>query len=251
MKKWLFFLWFIHFIFLTDASAFTHSWTQISSDNRSTRGWTVKTEIGIDGISGNPQWAYGSSGVLGSFTAMDPWMVWTPPYPPIYESAFLSGQPSDYNGYSFAWTWTGANGSYIQTAVATGIRKVPLSYNFHVVSGGEHPTIGWSNDDLNFSQYRIRILNPDTEALLDEISLDYAQFGAHPVYKINEFSFLPGVAYLLRIEARQFLMPSVYSTPDGIIPMVLNRSTLIVPYTNSVTETRKRSMTWLFPLLLD
>ena len=213
-------------------TGFTHLYTQITSDNRTTRGWTLKTEMGIDGIYGNPQWSYGPNGTLGTFTPMNPWLVWTPPYPPIYEGEFLSGQPSDYNGYSFAWTWIDTNGSYEQTAVASGIREVPLSYNFNVVSGGEHPTFGWDNDDLNFSEYRIRVLNPDTEALLYQVSLDYAQFGAHPVYQITEFSFLPGVTYLLRIEARQFLTPDTYSTPDGTIPLVLNRSTLLVNYIN-------------------
>ena len=214
-------------------TGFTHSWTEITSDNQSTRGWTLQTNVGIDGIIGNLLWAYGSSGVLGEFTPMDLWTAWTPPYPPIYLSGYISSQPSDYNGYSFGWTWTDSNGSYTQTAIAAGIRKVELSYNFNVVSGGEHPTFEWYNDDLNFSEYRIRVLNPDTEALLYQVSLDYAQFGAHPVYQITGFSFLPGVSYLLRIEARQYVKPDIYLTPDGIIPMVLNRSTLLVTYTNS------------------
>jgi len=251
MKRWHFLFAFMQLIFLTDVSAFTHSWTEILSDNKSTTGWTLSTDIGINGILGNPQWAYGPIGASGAFTPMEPWLAWTPPYSPMFVSEPLNGQPSDYNGYSFAWTWTDSNGSYKQTAVATGIRKIPLSYNFHVVSSGEHPTIGWSNDDLNFSQYRIRILNPSTEALLYEVSLDRAQFGAHPVYTISGFAFMPGVSYLLRIETRQYWKPDIYSTPDGVIPMVLNRSTLYVPYTNSVIETKKRSMTWLFPLLLD
>ena len=216
-----------------DAAGFTHSWTQITSDNRTNRGWTLKTEIGIDGISDAPQWAYGPDGSLGPFMPMDPYLAWTPPYPPIYEGAFLSGLPSDYNGYSFAWAWADENGSYAQTAVASGIREVPLSYNFNVLSGGEHPTFAWDNDDPGFSEYRIRVLNPGTEALLYQVSLDYAQFGAHPVYQLTEFSFLPGVTYLLRIEARQFVAPDTYSTPDGTIPLVLNRSTLLVTYTNS------------------
>ena len=213
-------------------TGFTHLYTQITSDNRTTRGWTLKAEIGIDGISGNPQWAYGPNGALGAFMQMDPWLVWTPPYPPIYEGAFLSGQPSDYNGYAFAWTWTDVNGSYEQTAVASGIREVPLSYNFNVVSGGEHPTFEWYNDDLNFSEYRIRVLDPNTEALLYQVSLDYSQFGAHPVYQVTGFSFLPGVNYILRIEARQFLTPGTYSTPDSTIPLVLNRSTILPNYIN-------------------
>jgi hypothetical protein len=211
-------------------TGFTHLYTQITSDNRTTRGWTLKTEMGIDGISGSPQWSYGPNNTLGIFAPMNPWLVWTPPYPPIYEGEFLSGQPSDYNGFSFAWTWIDTNGSYEQTAVASGIRELPLSYSFNVVSGGEHPIFAWANDDLNFSEYRIRVLNPDTEALLYQVSLDYAQFGANPVYQITEFSFLPGVTYLLRIEARQFLTPDTYSTPDGTIPLVLNRSILLVNY---------------------
>jgi hypothetical protein len=251
MKKSVLLCFVIPFVLSTHALGFTHSWTEIISDNKSTTGWTLKTDIGIDGILGNPQWAYGPNGSVGAFTPMDSWMVWTPPYLPIYISEPLSRQPSDYNGYSFTWTWTDSYGSYMQTAVATGIRKVALSYNFHVVSGGEHPTIGWSNDDLNFSSYKIRVLNPVTEALLYQVSLDYAQFGAHPVYKITDFSFLPGVSYLLRIEAFQNLKPDIFSTPDNTIPTVLNRSTLYVDYTNSVTEPKKPSMTWLFPLLLD
>jgi hypothetical protein len=166
----------------TDSSAYAHSWTLIVSDNRTT-GWRLFTDIGINGVLGTPQGAYGStSETLGAFQPMQPWAVWTPPNTPEFYSQDLSGQPSDHNGFTFAWEWSDSKGSYRQTAVATGIRRVQVSYDFHVVADGAHPTIGWSNDDTNVTQYRIRVLNPSSDALLYEANLDYAQFGAHPVY---------------------------------------------------------------------
>jgi hypothetical protein len=54
MKKFLYFFCLIHFIIYINASASTQSWTEILSDNKSTTGWTLWTDIGIDGISGNP-----------------------------------------------------------------------------------------------------------------------------------------------------------------------------------------------------
>ena len=236
MKKNFFATLFLSLFFASNCfAAVTFKWIEVNTTSQDSQ-WTFVTnvllyqpyspsqEVSFSVDSGDPQ------SMNHVFFGDD-----------VYTSDVI-GTPSDFVGKTFSWDATDGSDSVSATAVIPSLaRQVAPSTDVTISSNPspKHPTVSWTNLDPSLHAYRLRVvLASDPMQLLWEANIGPS--AQDMTYTFCGFSFQPGVSYLIRIEAREYLQFPVTGTgletmevkdsQGNPLASFLNRSVVLVNY---------------------
>jgi PKD repeat protein len=216
---------------------FDYQWVQICSDHKPT-GWNLWTEIGLTGNTGYPEVAHSADGVnFSSYLPMNVFYDWGPTSS-FFERVVTKDYPllpTQFNGYTFSWKINDGSSMLESHGKVTGIRQVQPFDSFTLVSGGTNPTVSWHNSDPDVDYWRVRVYDSTYKMLWGTNLQRTAEAGS---YTFSSFTFTPGVAYIIRVEARDnaILLQNV----GGAIPRTASNMTLV---NRSVVEMRFNTAT--------
>jgi len=202
---------------------------EIFSDNRVDE-WRLRTYVMVSDVSGPPITSaqYSWDGTNFYNLSGETWGWYSFFADMVHETSGLP--PTDLNGSRFTWQVDDPSGFIEASATAYGIRNVPLTTDLRVVSGGANPTISWHNDDTSFDVYSVRVLDSTGDLLWASNELEYSVYGNDPTYKIEDFNFLPGVDYYIRVEVRDYLDFFDMEGDPVSWAKISNRSTVHIEY---------------------
>jgi hypothetical protein len=224
-------------------AAYSFDWIELRADNRSPTDWRLSIDFRLFEDPGPPEGdppvpPFTTATYSWDNTNFNPMGFTTWGYDGYYE--YWTDNVLDTSGWANPTVAEGKTFTYrandgttflerYGTMPAGGIKRVDLSYDLSIVSGGVHPTVSWRNDDYaSLDLYRVRVLDEFNEVLW-QTSLVVGN-SAYREYNFSDFFFTPGVNYLIRIEARdleEFLSPG--GDPANYFK-IMNRSTVHMPY---------------------
>ncbi|MCU0736568.1 MAG: hypothetical protein MUF20_13805, partial [Methylotetracoccus sp.] len=218
--------------------AYDYRFAELVSRNSPT-GWALSTDVGITGISTYPEYAWSSDGNgFSAYLPMNNFYNWgaTTTFYDRRVTADYGLSPIQFNGATFSWRFTSPGGTVETRARVAAIRQVGLFDHFELLNGGANPVVAWSNRDTGIDYWRIRVYDPAYN-LIWQTNLAYV--GEEVTYAFNNFTFTPGMEYVIRIEARENAAPIEYIS--GTVPIspsnitLTNRSQVDIRYNTAAT----------------
>lgn len=204
MKKKIGVFYVVLFLLLAgSAFAITFDTVELFCNNSGGSNWSLATDVFLNGeiTSGTSTVTYSWDNT--NFHTMT-WAVWGS-YE-YYTDNVLNRSgwlfPTSANGETFTWKADGLTAS--ATVPIGAVKKIDLSYGQNVLNA--NPAINqieWYNDNPYVEEYRVRLFDSSYNYLDNEniiLSSD-----SHIIHNYNGFTFIPGVDYIFRIEAREYV----------------------------------------------